>query len=90
METRDHEPGLVGNNRPQLAQHVTIPQRSERDIFFGGYRRTESGLGIIEPSALADRVMVSVELNPRGPTDLFEDGRHPVRPNVSFPLARHL
>ena len=82
MEARDRDPGFVGSNRPQLTQHVAIPQRAERDIFFGRYRQTASGLGIIEPTALADRVMVSVELNPRGPTDLFEDGRHRVRPNV--------
>jgi hypothetical protein len=62
METRDYEPGFVGNNRPQLTQHVTIPQRAERDIFFGRYRQTESGLGIIEPSALADLVRANVSI----------------------------
>jgi AraC-like DNA-binding protein len=82
MQAREQEPGFVGDNRPQLTQHVAIHQRAERAVFFGRYRQTASGLGIIEPTALADRVMVSVELNPRGPTDLFEDGRHRLRPIV--------
>jgi AraC-like DNA-binding protein len=74
-------PGFVGT-RPDLENSVAIRRPARPALLFSRYRQLEPHLGIIEPTPLANRLMVSVELNARGPTDMFRDGVHLLRPVV--------
>jgi hypothetical protein len=41
----------------------------------------QPNLGVLEPTPLADQVMVSVELRPLRPTNMFCDGHSLCQPN---------
>ena len=75
-------PGFVSESRPELQEIRSVSHRSERPLFFARYRHDQSNLGVLEPTPLADRVMVSVELRPLRPTNMFCDGRHIRKPQA--------
>jgi AraC family transcriptional regulator len=80
-EVRTERPDFVGT-RPDLEDSVAIRRPAKPALLFSRYRQLEPHLGIIEPTPLANRLMVSVELQPRGSTDMFRDGVHLRRPVV--------
>lgn len=73
-------PGFVSESRPEFAELRSVSHRSERPLFFARYRHDKPNLGLLEPTPLADLVMVAVELRPFRPTNVFCDGRHIRRP----------
>jgi AraC family transcriptional regulator len=73
-------PGFVSENRPEFQMVRSISRRSERPLFFGRFRHDRLNLGLLEPTPLADQVMVSVELRPFRPINVFCDGRHMRKP----------
>jgi AraC family transcriptional regulator len=75
-------PGFVGGNRPDLEENVTVERPDRRPLYFSRYRQNGVNLGVIEPTPLADQLMVSIELIDRGPTDMFRDQKHVWRPAI--------
>jgi AraC-like DNA-binding protein len=73
-------PGFVSESRPEFEELRSVSHRSERPLFFARYRHDKPNLGLLEPTPLADQVMVAVELRPFRPTNVFCDGRHIRRP----------
>jgi len=74
-------PGFV-SARPDLEESVAIRRHTKPALLFSRYLQLEPHLGIIEPTPLANRLMVSVELHARGSTDMFRDGIHVRRPAI--------
>jgi AraC-like DNA-binding protein len=75
-------PGFVSESRPEVQEINSVSHRSDRPLFFTRYRHDKANLGLLEPTPLADRVMVSVELRPLGPTNVFRNGRHIRKPST--------
>lgn len=73
-------PGFVSESRPEFQEVRSIARRSERPLFFGRFRHDKPNLGLLEPVPLADQVMVSVELRPFSPINVFCDGRRVQKP----------
>jgi len=73
-------PGFVSECRPEFEELHSVSHRSERPLFFARYRHDKPNLGLVEPTPLADQVMVAVELRPFRPINVFCDGRHIRRP----------
>jgi AraC family transcriptional regulator len=69
-------PGFVSENRPDFQRVRALTGRAERPLCFARFRHDKPNLGLIEPTPLADQVMVSVELRPFRPINVFCDGRH--------------
>jgi len=78
-ETSAH-PGFASDKRPEVENVGSVPHRMAQNLFFCRYRQDKANLGLIEPSPLADHVMVTVEFRPLGPMAVFRDGRHIQRP----------
>jgi AraC-like DNA-binding protein len=79
-------PGFVSESRPELEKLRSVSHRSEQPFFFARYRHDRPNLGLLEPTPLADQVMVAVELRALNPTNVFCDGRH-IRKPVAGPGA---
>jgi AraC-like DNA-binding protein len=75
-------PGFVSDSRPELEEIRSVSHRLEKPFFFARYRHDKPNLGLLEPTPLADQVMVSVELRPLSPTNVFCDGRHIRKPEA--------
>jgi AraC family transcriptional regulator len=75
-------PGFVSESRPELEELRSVSHRSEQSFFFARYRHDKPNLGLLEPTPLANQVMVSVELRSLGPTNVFCDGRHIRKPET--------
>ncbi len=73
-------PGFVSESRPELQEIRSVSHRSEQPLFFARYRHDRPNLGLLEPTPLADRVTVAVELRPFRPINVFCDGRHKRKP----------
>lgn len=73
-------PGFVSENRPEFEKVRSVSCRSERPLFFARYRHDRPNLGLLEQSPLADQVIVSVELRPFRPINVFCDGHHKRKP----------
>lgn len=73
-------PGFVSESRPELQEVRSVSHRSEQPFFFARYRHDKPNLGLLEPTPLADQVMVAVELRAFRPINVFCDGRHRRRP----------
>ena len=69
-------PGFVSENRPEREELRSVSHRSEQPLFFARYRHDRPNLGLLEPTPLADQVMVAVELRAFRPINVFCDGRH--------------
>lgn len=82
-------PGFVSESRPEFQSIRSVSTRSERPIFFARFRHDKPNLGLLEPTPLADQIMVSVELRPFRPINVFCDGRHKRKPE-SLSGALHL
>lgn len=75
-----HAPGFVSKNRPEFQDVRLISRRSERPFFFARYRHDKPNLGLLEQTPLADQIIVSVELRPFRPINVFCDGHHKRKP----------
>jgi AraC family transcriptional regulator len=73
-------PGFLSESRPEIEEIHSISHRPSQSLFFCRYQQPKGGLGFLEPTPLADRIMVSVELRALGPTEVFRDGRHMIQP----------
>jgi AraC-like DNA-binding protein len=73
-------PGFVSENRPEFEKVRSVSSRSERPLFFARYRHDRPNLGLLEQTPLADQVIVSVELRPFRPINVFCDGHHKRKP----------
>ncbi len=73
-------PGFVSESRPDSQEVHSLSRRAERPLFFARFRHDKPDLGLLEPTPLADQVMVCVELRPLGPVNVFCDGRHRRKP----------
>jgi len=73
-------PGFLSESRPEIEEIHSISHRRSQSLFFCRYQQSKGGLGFLEPTPLADRIMVSVEYRALGPTDVFRDGRHIIQP----------
>jgi AraC-like DNA-binding protein len=73
-------PGFVSENRPEFENFRSVSGRSERPLFFARYRHDKPNLGLLEQTPLADQVIVSVELRPFRPINVFCDGHHKRKP----------
>ena len=73
-------PGFLSESRPEIEEIHSISHRPSQSLFFCRYQQSKGGLGLLEPTPLADRIMVSVEYRALGPTDVFRDGRHIIQP----------
>ncbi len=73
-------PGFVSESRPEFQNVYAVSPRSERPLFFARFRHDKPNLGLLEPTPLADQVIVSVELRPFRPINVFCDGRHRRKP----------
>jgi AraC family transcriptional regulator len=73
-------PGFVSESRPEFQEVLSVSRRSERPLFFARFRHDKPNLGLLEPTPLADQIMVSVELRPFRPINVFCDGRHRRKP----------
>lgn len=73
-------PGFVSENRPEFEKVRSVSGRSERPLFFARYRHDRPNLGLLEQTPLADQVIVSVELRPFRPINVFCDGNHKRKP----------
>jgi AraC-like DNA-binding protein len=80
LEESFGRPGFLSESRPEIEDIHSIPQRPNQSLFFCRYRQTKAYLGFLEPTPLADRIMVSVEYRALGPTEVFRDGRHIIQP----------
>jgi AraC-like DNA-binding protein len=80
LEESFGRPGFLSESRPEIEDIHSIPQRPNPSLFFCRYRQTKAYLGFLEPTPLADRIMVSIELRALGPTEVFRDGRHIIQP----------
>ncbi len=69
-------PGFISESRPELEELRSISHRSKQPLFFARYRHDKPNLGLLEPTPLADQVMVAVELRALRPTNVFCEGRH--------------
>jgi AraC family transcriptional regulator len=79
-------PGFVSECRPELEELRSVSHRSERPFFFARYRHDRPNLGLLEPTPLADQIMVAVEMRALSATNVFCDGRH-IRKPESAPGA---
>jgi AraC family transcriptional regulator len=75
-----NSPGFLSESRPEIEEIHSISNYPSQSLFFCRYQQTKGGLGFLEPTPLADRIMVSVEYRALGPTDVFRDGRHIIQP----------
>jgi AraC family transcriptional regulator len=82
-------PGFVSESRPEFQEVRSVSRRAERPLFFARFRHDKPNLGLLEPTPLADQVMVSVELRPFRPINVFVNGRHRRKP-ASESGALHL
>jgi AraC family transcriptional regulator len=73
-------PGFVSENRPEFEKVCSVSNRSERPIYFARYRHDKPNLGLLEQTPLADQIIVSVELRPFRPINVFRDGHHMRKP----------
>lgn len=73
-------PGFVSASRPEFESVRSVSRRSERPLFFARYRHDKPNLGLLEQTPLADQVIVSVELRPFRPINVFCDGHHKRKP----------
>jgi AraC family transcriptional regulator len=73
-------PGFLSESRPEIEDVHSISQSPSQSLFFCRYQQTKADLGFLEPTPLADRIMVSVELRALGQTEVFRDGRHIMQP----------
>jgi AraC family transcriptional regulator len=73
-------PGFVSESRPDFERVRSVSSRSERPLFFARYRHDKLNLGLLEQAPLADQVIVSVELRPFRPINVFCDGHHKRKP----------
>lgn len=80
LEESFDRPGFLSESRPEIEDVHSISQRPSQSLFFCRYQQTKADLGFLEPTPLADRIMVSVELRALGPTEVFRDGRHIIQP----------
>ena len=80
MERLFDIPGFLSESRPEIEDIQSISHSPSQSIFFCRYQQTKAGLGFLEPTPLADRIMVSVEYRALGPTEVFRDGRHIIQP----------
>jgi AraC family transcriptional regulator len=80
MEGSFNSPGFLSESRPEIEEIHSISHRPSQALFFCRYQQSKGGLGFLEPTPLADRIMVSVEYRALGPTDVFLDGRHIIQP----------
>lgn len=76
-------PGFVSESRPELEELRSVSHRSERPFFFARYRHGKPNLGLLEPTPLADQIMVAVELRALRPTNVFCEGRHIRKPEAA-------
>ena len=76
-------PGFVSESRPEREELRSVSHRLEQPFFFARYRHSKPNLGLLEPTPLADQVMVAVELRALGPTNVFCDGRHVRKPQAA-------
>lgn len=80
LQERFDVPGFVSENRPEFENVRSVSGRLERPLFFARYRHDKPNLGLLEQMPLADQVIVSVELRPFRPINVFCDGRHKRKP----------
>jgi AraC family transcriptional regulator len=80
MERSFDIPGFLSESRPEIEDVQSISQSPSQSLFFCRYQQTKAGLGFLEPTPLADRIMVSVEYRALGPTEVFRDGRRIIQP----------
>jgi len=80
VRERFEVPGFVSENRPEFEKVRSVSNRSERPLFFARYRHDKPNLGLLEQTPLADQVIVSVELRPFRPINVFCDGHHKRKP----------
>jgi AraC family transcriptional regulator len=73
-------PGFVSENRPESEQVRSVSNRLARPLYFARYRHDKPNLGSLEQTPLADQVIVSVELRPFRPINVFCDGHHKRKP----------
>jgi AraC-like DNA-binding protein len=73
-------PGFVSESRPEFQNVRSFSNRSERPLFVARFRHDKPNLGLLEPTPLADQIMVSVELRPFRPINVFCDGHHKRKP----------
>jgi AraC family transcriptional regulator len=73
-------PGFVSESRPEFQTVCSVSNRSERPLFIARFRHDKPNLGLLEPTPLADQIMVSVELRPFRPINVFCDGHHKRKP----------
>jgi AraC-like DNA-binding protein len=73
-------PGFVSENRPEFERVRSVSGRSERPFFFARYRHDKPNLGLLEQTPLAGQIIVSVELRPFRPINVFCDGHHKRKP----------
>jgi AraC-like DNA-binding protein len=73
-------PGFVSENRPEFQEVRSVSRSAERPLFFARYRHDKPNLGLLEQTPLADQVIVSVELRPFRPINVFCDGHHKRKP----------
>jgi AraC family transcriptional regulator len=76
-------PGFVSESRPELEELRSVSHRSQQPFFFARYRHDKPNLGLLEPTPLANQVMISVELRALRPTNVFCDGRHIRKPGAA-------
>jgi AraC family transcriptional regulator len=75
-------PGFLSESRPEIEEIHSISGRTNQSLFLCRYQQSKGGLGFLEPTPLADRIMVSVEYRALGPTDVFRDGQHILQPAI--------
>jgi AraC family transcriptional regulator len=80
VRERFEVPGFVSENRPDFEKVRSVSSRSERPLFFARYRHDKPNLGLLEQTPLADQLIVSVELRPFRPINVFCDGHHKRKP----------
>ncbi|MDR3792185.1 MAG: AraC family transcriptional regulator [Terracidiphilus sp.] len=80
VRDRFEVPGFVSENRPEIEKVRSVSNRTDRPLFFARYRHDKPNLGLLEQTPLADQVIVSVELRPFRPINVFCDGHHKRKP----------
>jgi len=80
VRARFEVPGFVSENRPESEQVRSVSNRLQRSFYFARYRHDKPNLGLLEQTPLADQVIVSVELHPFRPINVFCDGHHKRKP----------
>src|SRR6202046_4878583 len=73
-------PGFVSESRPEFQNVRSVSNRSERPLFVARFRHDKPNLGLLEPTPLADQIMVSVDLRPFSPINVFCDRHHKRKP----------